>query len=69
MAETYGSLGWTIEPLTPLAIEWSPSSGSTPRSRTHSDTLLVTADQLEDWLKSLCDAEFPILIVQPGAEP
>ena len=25
---TYGSLDWTIEPLTPLAIEWSPSSGS-----------------------------------------
>jgi hypothetical protein len=35
----------------------------------HSDTLLVTADQLEEWLKSLCNAGFSVLIVQPGAEP
>jgi hypothetical protein len=34
MSREHGVPSRTIEPLTPLAIEWSPSSGSTPRSRT-----------------------------------
>lgn len=66
---TYGSSDWTIEPLTPVAIEWVAELLLDPTIPHHSDTLLVTADQLEYWLKNLCDAKFSVLIVQPGAEP